>query len=680
MKGWTKEKEREVELSRTIQALRADIKSLKMTLQNKENEIKLLYDKIQKMNESINLPNVFDENANSDVISFLQAAYPFLYEHIILLFEKSHHANVHAVRYKDNLKAHYLYLSQMGEFHYQHLCDLIGFPPIRNIQRFKTNIINKFGLREHFLDGTKESVEFMLNLYSKENINHHDGIIAIDAASVTASISVSKDGTVNGLMNSLKMDEGFSIMMKQSISTFSLFVELNKEEIIKYYFVGYFCPLSPKLKPFPILLKKSTSGAANQQTIVPTFEELILNINTSELLNIIGISFDGDPGWLKYVSEMLENLPLLKNPQAQEPRRTSGRHESQEIFDNRKYITEASQLDLPLHNLIEYSGLLPFEDLLHLMKCARYKVLSKACIPFSNGIIISKEDMIAVGIPEYVLNDSKSKKMEDLFPLLMFNMKIVKSIIDQKKYHMIPYFLPCALILESVFTSDMSRSKRLKYITIAFSLMWIYHHEITEVRNVFPNVFDKVFCEKFISLSLSFAIVISKNTEIHLGALGTHFLEHYFGKIRRLCKMDDSAPKFESSVQISIIIQVLIKYYGLKIEERAQKSRLSDSGAKLNIDDNFVESNCYSVLRGMQFAHKLLSLSKTTTCLHLKRILKNSTNFNILRELDSYEISFINFRHNKLSTLAYKMHGGSGYTGIKRVQSGSELFSSTMMT
>lgn len=41
----------------------------------------------------------------------------------------------------------------------------------------------------------------------------------------------------------------------------------------------------------------------------------------------------------------------------------------------------------------------------------------------------------------------------------------------------------------------------------------------------------------------------------------------------------------------------------------------------------------------------------------------------IINELELSDISYIRIKHEKLSVLSYKMQGGGGYTGVKRVQS-----------
>lgn len=676
MKGWSSITILATEQSKQINKLKEEKRSLISQLSNANQKILLLNDQITQLQNCLKEASKIKEKKYCNVLTYVEKNYKFLFEHLIKLYEKSEQGDIHGIRYSENLKAYYFYMTQIGEFYYKTFMHLFGLPSIRTLQRFKSDIIQKFGLNKHFLDASAESVELLINLYSQNNMSGNVGILAIDAASVTASIAVSKEGEVKGLINSYKMTTEFSALMKKSISVFSSFVESNKEEIIKYYFVGYFCPLSITGSPFPILLQKSISGAANS-SIVATFEDLIIRMNDFSYLKIIGISFDGDPGWLKYVYQLIAKIPLLRENPLIVDKRVSGRH----LYSNpesNNYITQQDQLDKPLHELVEFDGLLPFEDLLHLMKCARYKILSKVAYSWPNHqSIITQNDMVEVGIPLYVLNDSKSKKMEDLFPLLMFNMKVVNMIFQKEKYHMLPYFLPFSLLLESIFTEKISRGKRLKYITISFSLIWILSYEISDSKeSKYSCPFDKVFCDKYLSLCISFSILISKNTDIHLGALGTHFLEHFFGKIRRLCKFDDSYSKFEASVQISIIIQILKKYYGLEFKENSQKSRLSDSGAKIFKENLFNKSMQYSVKRGMQLSYQIIGIIHSIHYSHINNLFISNTGMSsqlIINELELSDISYIKNKHEKLSTLSYKMQGGGGYTGIKRVQSGYEL-------
>lgn len=88
-------------------------------------------------------------------------------------------------------------------------------------------------------------------------------------------------------------------------------------------------------------------------------------------------------------------------------------------------ITELEKLDLkePLSNIFDqYKGLLIFEDPLHLVKCSRYRLIcgSRICPSLSdNNKTFSVEDFSSIEIKDYLLDNNKSKKMDDELPILL---------------------------------------------------------------------------------------------------------------------------------------------------------------------------------------------------------------------------------------------------------------------
>lgn len=87
-------------------------------------------------------------------------------------------------------------------------------------------------------------------------------VLAIDAASVLARVSVSEDGNAKGLLYT-KITENASEILS-SPENFANFVEEHYSEIIRYYFVVYACPLSSCAQSFPIALIPRISGNANK--------------------------------------------------------------------------------------------------------------------------------------------------------------------------------------------------------------------------------------------------------------------------------------------------------------------------------------------------------------------------------------------------------------------------------
>ena len=105
-------------------------------------------------------------------------------------------------------------------------------------------------------------------------LNNNDLIIvlAIDACSVSARFSVSKNSDDKGLLNMKNTDD-----VKKFLSTsqeFMQFVDEHQHETIRYFFVIYACPLSPLNQAFPIALIPRASGNPSKN-IVSQFELFI---------------------------------------------------------------------------------------------------------------------------------------------------------------------------------------------------------------------------------------------------------------------------------------------------------------------------------------------------------------------------------------------------------------------
>ena len=91
------------------------------------------------------------------------------------------------------------------------------------------------------------------------------------------------------------------------------------------------------------------------------------------------------------------------------------------------------------------------------------------------------------------------------------------------------------------------------------------------------QIYDVNTLDKGLSLCYSLSKVISDGRPVHLGSLGTHWLEHFFGNIRRLCARNDCAGNFERSLFVIMMQKLICPDAKLDISRK----RLSDSGAIL---------------------------------------------------------------------------------------------------
>ena len=84
-------------------------------------------------------------------------------------------------------------------------------------------------------------------------------VVAVDAASVNAKMVLHKDGTVEGLMQDIKIEAEMYELITTNLEAYYSFFEQYRDEIVKYYFVFYVCSLNEQNKSFPIcLMKKQT--------------------------------------------------------------------------------------------------------------------------------------------------------------------------------------------------------------------------------------------------------------------------------------------------------------------------------------------------------------------------------------------------------------------------------------
>lgn len=140
-------------------------------------------------------------------------------------------------------------------------------------------------------------VRWMIHLFWKSDEKRC--VFAVGAASVNAKISIDQNGQVEGLLEELTIDKKLADLISKNLDEFHNFYEEHHIEIVKYFFVFYVCSLSEENKSFPILIKKKNNGSANDD-IKQELEETVIRCKDAGL-NVIGISFDGDPKYLDFV-------------------------------------------------------------------------------------------------------------------------------------------------------------------------------------------------------------------------------------------------------------------------------------------------------------------------------------------------------------------------------------------
>lgn len=117
------------------------------------------------------------------------------------------------------------------------------------------------------------------------------------------------------------------------------------------------------------------------------------------------------------------------------------------------------------------------------------------------------------------------------------------------------------------------------------------------------TAFDPETTRKFLLLCASLLSVMSLPMKIRLGALGSHLLEHFFGRIRRLSHGDNRDSTFRRQARNIFVENLLASEIGYCI--RITK-RVSDSGANLE-DEVFDRSLLNSYNWSMTLATDLIT-------------------------------------------------------------------------
>lgn len=311
------------------------------------------------------------KNANK-LIAKLSENYPHLLQHINSLNLLNDSPKVkNGNRFNPMLESVYSLISTSGEYTMSLLHKYFGFPCMGTCRNKRDRIKAKYRINENILNGSFESIQKLIQLFWK-------------STSINSKITIHKDGQIEGLLRDISIDTDLIDLITSNSDAFYAFYKLHQDEIIKYYFVFYVCSLSEENKSFPIFVKRTTSGSANDE-VTSDLEELVFLCRDAGL-DAVEVSFDGDPSYLKYINEMcneIERLPTL-------------------------------DLKSSLSNLFkDYYGILAFEDMYHLTKCCRYRLVcgSYICPLLSNDTAtFNVEDFKALGIKDYILDKSKTKK------------------------------------------------------------------------------------------------------------------------------------------------------------------------------------------------------------------------------------------------------------------------------
>lgn len=535
-----------------IQNLRSKLTTLRRSynrLQIKYNTLKSYLDRIER-----------EHNVQEVIIDAIdQLSNPILSDFIRIIFENLTR-NSNGQRYH-HLEHFFTLISYMGEHYFNILTKALSFPTYRTVLRYRKSIESELNYTEDIFNGDIRNIlrlmENGLPCYSGQKL-----IMMVDAASVTPSIKVKRNGQVSGLIAPNNIDIEQAELLIQSESEFTSFLKDFENFIIRAEFVVMIATTSSLHKPFPICCISSNSGTCTLElkAIFESIIELLRNYG----FNIYGLGTDGDNAYNSYSRQLVEAINTNFN----------------EVYNME--ILDIIDLMKPFCH---------FSDPFHLAKRDRYRKVSSDIFrlsPLSNVPYKSVRDLETIGIAKYILSNDKARKMEDSLPLKLFNNVVLRKIIDSNDICLFISMLPSTLLLESIHSKSLSRQQRFDALLFGASIVLLYvkTQEYAIQKNSTPYkenhrvyykevCFKKEWCYEYISTCLGIASLLVTEKNLHLGSCGSHFLEHYFGSIRRLSRGEDTHTKFLHTMK-----HVLLEHYlTTKLDiESIHEERRSDSG------------------------------------------------------------------------------------------------------
>ena len=408
------------------------------------------------------------------------------------------------------------------------------------------------------------NIENIVNMYrSSHRLVDNDiivGILAVDAVSLTPHVKIDQRGNIKGLKTHITLDKDDLEQLKQSIQLQEEVISKLKPNTVNYAFVFYFQPLSINLECFTIHIQIASDGKASEEQVE------ILNSIAAQLktCNIIVKAFaaDGDSGY----NSLIKSTTVSWN------------HDSRPIID-----------------LIEP---LFVSDPLHILKRARYRLLSHDLVLMSKNedhinITVLKE---ILNLPSVVFDNSRLTKMQDMYPLRLFDVDKMNLLYSLGYIKEVAYFIPFTL-LKTALSESISVDTRVDLLEIIAYYLDFYDEMFKNTpMNERANqkgkgkavLFDNRIIEDLKATCITInSIINAVDGTISLNRIGSNPLEHHFGLMRIRSKFNDDINRLLLSEAQSTILENIER----EIIGNLIKKRKSSFGDVISLNGNLYGGN-----------------------------------------------------------------------------------------
>lgn len=314
---------------------------------------------------------------------------------------------------------------------------------------------------------------------------------------------------------------------------------------------------------------------------------------------------------------------------------------------------------------------IPISDLLHLLKCARSRIINHLLMIDPEGFrcVNMKLFSEAVDLGPVFADKSQAAAMKDAYALSMFSWHTFTRLIDKGRYDAAFYVLPYVYMIEAVRSPTLSKTSRIAFLNYAF-ILFRHHFHIVENHNP-DDMFlphyrssclgvlfaDTIFLQRAMNTCIGIAIAIKLDKDrLALARIGTHDIELFYGHMRIVSHFNHT---FENAIRTAVNAILLRKYsfdigYPFQVNKRDNVAGIVLTkyiNNQMIIDYSGVEvqSVLIQLMRGIQVPLEILNriveyLNNYTISIHNARSYKPIIVPHIMSgRLPSYRINAIQY-------------------------------------
>ena len=479
-------------------------------------------------------------------------------------------------RYQDpELRKIYALMSLTGKIFYNVLQQMFGFPSLTMAREYRKQLQIELGITFKVLSGKKDDIDYLMTCFKLKGSDRRC-VLSIDATALKCNFGVRADGRLLGTVEPAILPVDEASVALENKEEFQRLHKQQSDKIAKAVFVVLLNPVGKDEHEFPIAVFPYHQGQVDTEMLERLKD---LNKSVTDLgFDVIGNGFDGDPKFTCFATKICN--ALMEQALGDLTRPVQG------VFKGMNKISE----------------IVPFFDPNHQVKCDRYRrcLANPACVFFNMEPTLDPEQFVSVlGVSRATMSDSEVHKMDDTLPRMLFNVSNLLMTIQEGRIDMFIALYPSTVLLTAIMSNNITRQDRIELLLYGWSVMMLYYISMMKYKEECSDsqassqtlkrngsrpiaLWHADHVRRYISSVTNIIAALLDRRSIHLGALGSHHNENYFGQIKRIGGYDESVECFMKATEKALLLRKLMNDFRL---DMCPSSRISESGARICEED-----------------------------------------------------------------------------------------------